>query len=164
VLGENVHTAFLQIKGNTCLYPITFIEEQMANTHGGTSIVLKGPHPNGAPLIVIGYRYSTRMILYLVMMDDAGTCIIGDCCSIFQFYIFVICPTRFILVYPTAGTTIHGKPYEIKWVDFDKNLHIHHGLRPQLPPPPDDVLCNAETRLYIYIYLGAHILKYYYKF
>jgi hypothetical protein len=59
VLGEKGHNDFLQNKGNTCIYPKTFIEEEMVTTLGGTSIVLKGTHPNGIPLVASGYRYST---------------------------------------------------------------------------------------------------------
>jgi hypothetical protein len=71
-LGGKGHKAFLQIKGNTCFYSKTFIEEQMAATPGGPSIVMKDTHPNGVPLIVIGYRYSTRTTLFFVMTEDAG--------------------------------------------------------------------------------------------
>jgi hypothetical protein len=71
-LGGKGHKAFLQIKGNKGLYPKTFIEEQMGATPGETSIVLKGTYLNRVPLIAIGYRYSTRMMLFFVMMEDTG--------------------------------------------------------------------------------------------
>jgi hypothetical protein len=71
-LGGKGHKAFLQIKGNKGIYPKIFIEEQMAATPSGTSILMKGTHPNGFPLITIGYRYSTRTTLFFVMTEDAG--------------------------------------------------------------------------------------------
>jgi hypothetical protein len=55
VLGEKGHKIFLQIKGNKGLYPKVFIEEHMASTPGCASIVLKGTHPNGVPIVAIGY-------------------------------------------------------------------------------------------------------------
>jgi hypothetical protein len=95
-VGEKGHKAFLQLKGNKGLYPKVCIEEQIASTPGGTSIVRKGTHPNGAPLVAIGYRYSTRTTLYFVMTEDAGErCC---CCCLFVLFI-VVSPTRFIVVW-----------------------------------------------------------------
>jgi hypothetical protein len=51
------------------------------------------------------------------------------CCCVMSLYI-VVSPTRFIVVYPTTGTTRHGKPYEMKWTDSHKNVHIRHVDRP----------------------------------
>jgi hypothetical protein len=73
-LGVKGCKAFLQIKGNKGIYPKDFISEQMVNTPGGPSIVLKGTLPNGTLLIAMGYRYSTRTTLFFMMTEDAGTC------------------------------------------------------------------------------------------
>jgi hypothetical protein len=95
-VGEKGHKAFLQIKGNKGLYPKVFIEEQMASTPGGTSIVLKGTYPNGVPLVAIGYQYITQTTLYFVMTEDAGECCC--CCCLFVLFI-VVSPTRFIVAW-----------------------------------------------------------------
>jgi hypothetical protein len=71
-LGEKGYRAFLQIKGNKGLHPNDFIEKAMSNMPGRTKIVLKGNHPNGVPLVAIGYRYSMKMTLFFIMMEDAG--------------------------------------------------------------------------------------------
>jgi hypothetical protein len=54
------------------VYPKDFIEKAMSNTPCGTKNVLKGKHPNGVPLVVIGYRYSTKTTLVFVIPEDAG--------------------------------------------------------------------------------------------
>jgi hypothetical protein len=96
-VGEKGHKAFLQIKGNEGLYPKVFIEEQMASTPGGASIVLKGTHPNGVPLVAIGCRYSTQTTLYFVMTEDAGECCC--CCGCIFVMFIIVYPTRFIVVW-----------------------------------------------------------------
>jgi hypothetical protein len=128
-LGGEVHKDFHQIKENKDLYPKAFIEEQMAANPGGTSIVLKGKHPNGVPFIAIGYRYSTLTTLFVLMMEDVSECMIGKCCLSVSLYFF-ISPIWFIVVYPTTGTMRHGKPYEMKWTYSHKKIHIHHVDRP----------------------------------
>jgi hypothetical protein len=55
--------------------------------------------------------------------------VLSCCCYVILLYI-VVYPTRFIVVYPTTGTTRHGKPYDMKWTDSHKNVHIRHVDRP----------------------------------
>jgi hypothetical protein len=101
----------------------------MASTPGETSIVLKGTYPNGVPLVAIGYRYSTRMTLYFVMMEDSGECC--RCCLFFLYICSVYCCISNPVYYcMDTGTTRHGKPYEMKWADSHKNVHIRHVDRP----------------------------------
>ena len=50
----------LQVKTNSRLYPKEFIGKALDGAPGGTHIVMKGVHPNGATLIAIGYRYSSK--------------------------------------------------------------------------------------------------------
>jgi hypothetical protein len=69
------------------------------------------------------------MTLFFVMTEDASGYMIDKCCLIVPLYIFVS-PAWFIVVYPNAGMTRHGKPYEMKWTDSHKILHIHHIDRP----------------------------------
>ena len=39
----------------------------------GVHIVLMGTHPNGVPLIALGYQYSTKTTLFFVFHSDAGS-------------------------------------------------------------------------------------------
>jgi hypothetical protein len=72
--GETV----LQVKGNKGLYRKDFIEENLKDAPGGVSVVLTGIAPNGIQLIAIGYRYSVKTTLFLVMTENAGSTKPGD--------------------------------------------------------------------------------------
>ena len=63
-LGHKGIRAVLQVKNNKALYPKEYIEKVLENSPGGVHIVLKGTAPNGVDLIAIGYRYSTKPILF----------------------------------------------------------------------------------------------------
>ena len=64
---------YLQVKNNSALYPKEYISTQLKDAPGGTHIVLKGTGPKGTPLMAIGYRYSSKSILYFVATQDAGS-------------------------------------------------------------------------------------------
>ena len=69
--------AVLQVKTGHSLYPKKFIDDTLKGCPGGVHIVLKETHPNGATLVCIGYRYSSRKTLFFVMTENAGRTIPG---------------------------------------------------------------------------------------
>jgi hypothetical protein len=70
-LNEKGYNDLLQIKGNIGLNHKDFIKDAMTGMPGGTKIVLKRKHPNGVPLVAVGYRYSLKTTLFFVITYDA---------------------------------------------------------------------------------------------
>jgi hypothetical protein len=66
-LGAKGHRAVLQVKNNSGLFPKSFIMDALENAPGGVHIVLKGTAPNGIELVAIGYRYSTKTTVFLLL-------------------------------------------------------------------------------------------------
>ena len=62
-----------QIKTNYGLFPKQFIEDKLKDASGGTYIVLEDKHLEGADLVVIGYRYNSKVTLYFVITKNAGS-------------------------------------------------------------------------------------------
>ena len=62
-----------QIKTNYGLFPKQFIEEKLKDASSGMHIVLEGKHPEGANLVVIGYRYNLKVTLYFVITKNTGS-------------------------------------------------------------------------------------------
>jgi hypothetical protein len=65
--------AVLQVKQNHGLYPKAIIEEALNNAPGGVSIILKGTAPNEQVLYAIGYKYSSKKVLFFVITSKAGS-------------------------------------------------------------------------------------------
>ena len=65
--------AVYQIKSNHGLCPKQFIEDQLKDAPGGTSIALEGKHPEGAELIAFGHRHNSKVALCFVMTKQAGS-------------------------------------------------------------------------------------------
>jgi hypothetical protein len=63
----------LQVKNNKALYPKEYIEGVMKDMPGGVHIVLTATHPNGTPLVAVGYRYSKKTTLFFIFHRDAGS-------------------------------------------------------------------------------------------
>jgi hypothetical protein len=76
-LGTKGHRAVLQVKNNSGLFPKAFITDALENDPVGVHIVLKGTAHNGIELIAIGYRYSTKTMLFFVATADAGSTTLG---------------------------------------------------------------------------------------
>lgn len=76
-LKQNGYDSVLQIKQNQALYPKDFITDALKDAPGGLFICLSGTSPCGLPLIALGYRYSSKTILFFVMSADAGTTKLG---------------------------------------------------------------------------------------
>jgi hypothetical protein len=76
-LGAKGHRAVLQVKNNSGLFPKAFITDALENDPVGVHIVLKGTAHNGIELIAIGYRYSTKTMLFFVATADAGSTTLG---------------------------------------------------------------------------------------
>jgi hypothetical protein len=71
------------------------------------------------------------MTLYFVMTEDAGECCCCCCCVFVMFLLSVYCCiSNPVYCCIDTGTAIHGKPYEMKWTDSHKNVHIRHFDRP----------------------------------
>ena len=62
-----------QVKTNHGLYPNMFIEDTLEDTPGGKHIAMQGNAPNGANLIVVGYRYNSKVSLCFVATRNAGS-------------------------------------------------------------------------------------------
>ena len=75
--GIKGHLAVTQVKTNKALFPKEFIESTLKDMPGGVQIVLEGKHPNGTPLIAMGYRYSKKTTLFFVLHKDAGSTELG---------------------------------------------------------------------------------------
>jgi len=63
----------LQIKTNHRLFPKAYIQEHLQDGPGRVWIVLTGAAPNGAELVAIGYKYSSKRVLFFVMSKGAGS-------------------------------------------------------------------------------------------
>ena len=63
----------MQVKQNHGLYPKAIIQEALKNSPGGVSIILKGTAPNEQVLYAIGYKYSSKKVLFFIMTSKAGS-------------------------------------------------------------------------------------------
>ena len=71
--------AFFQLKMNSAGFPKAEIYNELKNSPGGTSIVLKATDPQtNTKLIAIGYKYNSKKVLYFVGNDGAGSTVAGD--------------------------------------------------------------------------------------
>ncbi|MGH7973928.1 MAG: hypothetical protein ACREBR_00280 [bacterium] len=77
--GRRGMKCVMQIKTGHRLFPKKDIEAILKNNPGGVHIVLKGKHPNGVPLVAIGYKYNSKTVLHFVMTEDAGSTALGKC-------------------------------------------------------------------------------------
>ena len=62
-----------QIKSNYGLFPKQYIEESLKNTLSGYYIVLESKYLSGADLVVIDYRYISKIMLLLVISKNVGS-------------------------------------------------------------------------------------------
>ena len=65
------------MKNNKSLFPKDFVESTLKDTPSGVHVFLSGSHPNGTPLVALGYRYSRKTTLFLVFHRDAGSTLPG---------------------------------------------------------------------------------------
>ncbi len=75
-LAKKGYKALLQVKTGHGLFPEKFIKNTLEGAPGGVWIVLESNY-EGAPLIAIRYRYSTRTTLHFVATKDAGSTVKG---------------------------------------------------------------------------------------
>ena len=72
----------LQFNNNKALFSKELIESSLSRMPGGVHIVLTGTHPNGVPLIALGYRNSTKTTIFFIFHSDAGSTCPGKPCEI----------------------------------------------------------------------------------
>jgi hypothetical protein len=65
-LANKGYKAILQVKTGHALFPKSFIEELLKDAPGGVWIVMESTH-QGVPFVALGYRYSTRTTLFLLL-------------------------------------------------------------------------------------------------
>jgi hypothetical protein len=60
------------------LFPKDFVEEALKDAPGGVHTVLKGTTRDDVNLVAIGYCYSHKTILHVVLTENAGNTEPGD--------------------------------------------------------------------------------------
>jgi len=71
-LSKKGYKAVLQVKTGHGLFPRKFIKNTLEDAPGVVWIVLETTH-EGAPLLAIGYGYSTHTSLHVGVIKDVGS-------------------------------------------------------------------------------------------
>ena len=64
--GEAAYDCIFQVKTNSALFPKIKIENILKAAQGGTSIVMRGKHSSGVPLLAVGYKYNEKTVLQFI--------------------------------------------------------------------------------------------------